>query len=179
MPLASQPQMPRGDFGVMRQGPIVQMRQQMPSSPNLQWGVWFFTRCCQVSAPTFFAVSSKASVAASICSIVIKVLFISIRASSSQRLFGETNASRVSLRSGGMAFCGATLPQKCFRTTRVLTRRKNPIMDTIILSNVNNKVNAITRWGAYLTTEIAGKISQFEHILSAENACGAPGTCTK
>ncbi|MGN0185696.1 MAG: hypothetical protein ACI4AL_11300 [Aristaeellaceae bacterium] len=39
-------------------------------------------------------------------------------------------------------------------------------MDTIILSNVNNKVNAITHRGAYLTTEFAGKISQFQHISS-------------
>ena len=32
MPCTSQPQMPRGLFGVIRQGPIAQMRQQVPTT---------------------------------------------------------------------------------------------------------------------------------------------------
>ena len=72
MPCTSQPQMPRGDFGVMRQGPMLQIRQQVPASPNPQCGVWFLTRCCQESAPTFLPVSSRAFVASSICSTEIK-----------------------------------------------------------------------------------------------------------
>ena len=39
MPCTSQPQMPRGLFGVIRQGPIAQMRQQVPASPKPQCGV--------------------------------------------------------------------------------------------------------------------------------------------
>ena len=36
-----------------------------------EWGVWFLTRCCQVSAPTFCAFSSRELVAASISSMVV------------------------------------------------------------------------------------------------------------
>ena len=36
MPCTSQPQIPLGAFGVIRQGPIAQIRQQTPVSPNLQ-----------------------------------------------------------------------------------------------------------------------------------------------
>ena len=39
IPWASQPQMPLGAFGVIRQGPMEQIRQQMPCSPKRQWGV--------------------------------------------------------------------------------------------------------------------------------------------
>ena len=51
---------------------LEQIRQQVPASPKPQWGVWFLTRCCQESAPTFLPFSSREAVAASISSTVIK-----------------------------------------------------------------------------------------------------------
>jgi hypothetical protein len=49
-----------------------QFLQQTPSSPNLQWGVWFFARSSQVSAHTAQAVSLSLAVSASICSMVVR-----------------------------------------------------------------------------------------------------------
>ena len=58
---------------MIRHGPIAQIRQQIPCSPNLQCGVWFFTRNCHASAPTFAPVSNSLLVAASNSSTVVNL----------------------------------------------------------------------------------------------------------
>ena len=73
IPCTSHPQIPLGAFGVIRHGPMEQIRQQIPCSPNLQCGVWFFTRNCQASAPTFAPVSNSRLVAASNSSTVVNL----------------------------------------------------------------------------------------------------------
>ena len=49
---ASAPQTPRGDFGVILQGPMLQIRQQVPLKPKVHWGCCLSKRSNAVSYPS-------------------------------------------------------------------------------------------------------------------------------